>query len=101
MEEAICFAGHTHGLELIDYDGQRIRRSFLSQGRRGLSRSNQYIVNAGSVGQPRDDNKDAKYIIWDADTYALDVRFIPYDAIAVSDKIIDAGLPEIHARILV
>lgn len=98
MAEKICFTGHTHELEIIDFDGRRIHRSPLFRGLTDLSGEAQYIVNVGSVGQPRDGNNNAKYAIWDAATCTIDIRYIPYDIKVVADKIIQLGLPAIHAR---
>jgi diadenosine tetraphosphatase ApaH/serine/threonine PP2A family protein phosphatase len=62
-----------------------------------INRESQYIINIGSVGQPRDSNNNAKYIIWDTSKYSIEVKFIPYDIPSVIKKIIAAGLPEDHA----
>jgi hypothetical protein len=51
----------------------------------------------GSVGQPRDGNNNAKYVVFDAARYALELRYIPYDVETVVRKILAAGLPESHA----
>jgi len=56
------------------------------------------IINIGSVGQPRDSNNNAKYVIWDSAQDTLEVRFIPYDVAAVVKKIKAAGLPKEHAE---
>lgn len=40
----------------------------------------QYIINAGSVGEPRDGDGRAKYVIWDNRARCLHVRFVPYGA---------------------
>ncbi len=53
--------------------------------------------NVGSVGQPRDDNNNAKYVIWNTLEDSLEVRFVPYDIAAVVSKIIATGLPQVHA----
>jgi predicted phosphodiesterase len=97
MEEKICFTGHTHVLEIIRYDGQDISRESLTRGTTALNEQMQYIINVGSVGQPRDGNNTAKYVIWDASKKNIEVKFIPYDISAVANKIIAAGLPEEHA----
>jgi predicted phosphodiesterase len=97
MAEKICFIGHTHGLEIIDFDGNHLSRSQLSEGMRNLDRERQYIISTGSVGQPRDGNNQAKYVIWDSRSYSVDVRYISYDIKVVADKIIEMGLPKIHA----
>ena len=50
-----------------------------------------YIVNVGSVGQPRDGNEDAKYVIWDDSRKTIETRFVPYDISTTADKIMDRG----------
>jgi diadenosine tetraphosphatase ApaH/serine/threonine PP2A family protein phosphatase len=96
--EWICFVGHTHNLRLISYDGLAIVKKPLQEGIVPLSEQNSYIVNAGSVGQPRDGNNAAKYVIVDTLAYSLEVRFVPYDIAAVYRKIMDAGFPKSHAE---
>jgi predicted phosphodiesterase len=96
--EWIVFVGHTHNLKLIRFDGQTVARNPLRQGILPLNAQNRYIVNIGSVGQPRDGNNAAKYVIVDTLALSLEVRFVPYDIAAVYRKIIDAGLPKSHAE---
>jgi predicted phosphodiesterase len=98
LEEAVCFVGHTHDLEIIDYHGERVERHSLKKGIKTLSSDHHYIINTGSVGQPRDGNNNAKYIIWEPEANRIDIRFVPYDIAAVVAKIEAAGLPEIHGR---
>lgn len=97
MAEEICFVGHTHGLEIIDFDGEQLTRTHLTRGINSLCREKRYIISVGSVGQPRDGNNKAKYVIWDTRSYTIDVRYISYDIKVVADKIIEMGLPKIHA----
>ncbi len=97
LKERLCFVGHTHKLELIGFDGDQLMRSRLTQGTIALDPQQRYIINSGSVGQPRDATNHAKYIIYDAATDCLDVRFVPYDHVSVAIKIIAAGLPSAHA----
>jgi len=97
MTEKICFIGHTHDLTLITYDGRTLTNTSLGPGRVDLLPNQQAIVCVGSVGQPRDGDENAKYIIWDTDTETLEVRFISYDIGAAAEKIISAGLPRAHA----
>jgi predicted phosphodiesterase len=96
--ERLCFIGHTHTLEIISYDGKNMVSSDLRQGLIHLAGDSKYIINIGSVGQPRDTSNDAKYVIWDSSADTIDVRFIPYDIAAVVQKIKDVGLPEEHAN---
>ena len=98
MEERLCFVGHTHELNMISFDGKEMQRHNLPQGPTDLDADRRYIINIGSVGQPRDGNNQAKYIIWDSVSQSLDVRFVPYDIASVVKKIETAGLPESHAK---
>jgi len=100
MDQEICFVGHTHYLELVSLEGDRIARRSLEAGVQHLAASAKYIVNVGSVGQPRDGNNNAKYVIWDTETRNLDVRYVPYDIQKTADAIIRKGIPRMYADIL-
>jgi predicted phosphodiesterase len=98
MKERLCFVGHTHELELIGFDGKVSQHIPLKEEIvKHLDKDRKYIVNVGSVGQPRDGNNNAKYVIWNISEDSLEVRFVPYDIAAVVDKIMAAGLPKVHA----
>jgi predicted phosphodiesterase len=92
----LTFVGHTHDLELVAWDGRRADRNPLRQERVVLDKS-KYIINVGSVGQPRDGDNRAKYVIWDPVAGSIEVRFIPYDIQATVDKIMERGFPEYNA----
>jgi predicted phosphodiesterase len=55
------------------------------------------MVNAGSVGQPRDENNKASFAILDSDAGLVSIRRVEYDIEAAANKIRQAGLPEILA----
>jgi len=97
MEHRLCMVGHTHELRLISYADGQVSTALLKQGVRTLAEESEYIVNAGSVGQPRDGNNNAKYVIWDSANRTLEVRFVPYNIKRTVDKIIALGLPKSHA----
>lgn len=94
----LYFVGHTHDLQLVSQSQEKIYRSALAEGRRRLEKDKKYIINAGSVGQPRDGNNRAKYLIWDDETWDLDVLFIPYDIRTTIKKIQARGFPDIYAE---
>jgi len=98
MEEWICFAGHTHDLELISWDGELLVHGELMEGEIFLDRKKKYIVNIGSVGQPRDGNPCAKGVLFDTKTGLLRVEFIPYDYEITAAKILGAGIPAVYAE---
>lgn len=97
LSEKICFVGHTHDLEIIGYDGETVYHASFREGITALNRNHHYIINIGSVGQPRDGNNNAKYVVWDDLDYTLDLKYVPYDIAATVEKIHKAGLPETHA----
>ncbi len=95
--EQIAFIGHTHMLGLYTYNGDYVVIESLHERDYCLDHEKRYIINIGSVGQPRDNNKQAKYIIYDTLTKILTVRFLTYDVKKTAIKIIRAGLPEYNA----
>jgi diadenosine tetraphosphatase ApaH/serine/threonine PP2A family protein phosphatase len=52
-----------------------------------------YIVNPGSVGQPRYGGPDASYVLLDEAALTVEFRFVPYEVGVTQEKIYDAGLP--------
>jgi diadenosine tetraphosphatase ApaH/serine/threonine PP2A family protein phosphatase len=51
-------------------------------------------VNPGAVGQPRDGNPKAAYVIYDMAKRTMELRRVAYDIATTQRKIRDAGLPE-------
>ncbi|MCO5175513.1 MAG: metallophosphatase family protein [Thermomicrobiales bacterium] len=95
FDEAACFLGHTHvqlwitndmadaGIDpRLGSDGESIQ---LDQGR--------FIINPGSVGQPRDGNPDAAFALFDPDLGVVTFRRVPYDIARTQTAMRDAGLP--------
>ena len=58
-----------------------------------LVRGTKYLINAGSVGQPRDNDWRASYVIYQPETHDVELRRIPYDIETTQRKILAAGLP--------
>lgn len=98
MKEKICFVGHTHYPQIIRFDGKELISFNLSQGETKLQKDHQYIINVGSVGQPRDGNNNAKYVIWDTSSGSIEMRFLPYDIATTANKILRLGFPEYNAE---
>lgn len=98
MDESVCFIGHTHDLDLIAYDGVGFERSALPEGVTTLDKEKKYIINIGSVGQPRDGDNRAKYVIWDSNANTVELKCLAYDYQKTGEKIRAAGLPEQYAR---
>jgi diadenosine tetraphosphatase ApaH/serine/threonine PP2A family protein phosphatase len=52
-----------------------------------------YFINVGSIGQPRDRNPRAAYVIFDLPNNLIEIHRLDYDIAAVQKKIRAAGLP--------
>ncbi len=52
-----------------------------------------YFINVGSVGQPRDGDWRAAYVIYDHDNQEISLHRLPYDLETTQRKILEAGLP--------
>ncbi len=100
FDAKICFIGHTHLLANYYLDNNELKHEPLNQGVVFLDTENKYIVNVGSVGQPRDGIFKAKYIIFDEEDYSLEIKFLDYDIKKVQKKILELGLPLKNAELL-
>ena len=58
-----------------------------------LKPGTQYLINIGSVCQPRDQDWRAAYVIYQPETLEVELRRIPYDIETTQRKILAAGLP--------
>lgn len=98
MAEQICFIGHTHVLRLALWEPHVFEKRRLKQQAFYLPPGSKAIVNVGSVGQPRDGDNRAKYVLFDTRENRIDVRAVDYPREVTIRKIIEAGLPREHAE---
>jgi predicted phosphodiesterase len=95
LQTPVCFLGHSH-VPITFYQAESIgltmdRELKIQNGRK-------YLINVGSVGQPRDENPLAAYAVFDDETMEVEVRRVEYDVDAASRKILEAQLPSILAE---
>ncbi len=91
--ERICFIGHTHVPAVWCSDGSE--REIAKDGdSMPLDSALRYIVNVGSVGQPRDRDSRSCYVIYDDEARSVVFRRVEYDIESAAKRIVDAGLPE-------
>lgn len=101
FDEWICAFGHTHIPVVFSMSTHGSEVSVTSHGT-DLSTENRYMLNPGSVGQPRDGNPLASYAILDMNRKTFKVYRVEYPIEKSQRAILDAGLPEILAnRLLV
>ena len=95
--EQVAFVGNTHLFEVVELTGKgRIEKYGFDGFKLDLKPSIRYLISAGSVGQPRDDNREAGYLIYDTEKRQVIKRTSQYDVELVIEKIKAAGLPEIN-----
>ncbi len=59
-----------------------------------LKPNQRYLINVGSVGQPRDDNNEASFVMYDEDSHSIMFHRVPYDYRTTIEKIHSNGLHE-------
>src|ERR1041385_1302577 len=87
---SVCFFGHTHVPVAFIRDSV-VRGGTYSKFK--VEPGRKYFVNVGSVGQPRDNNPKAAYVIYDLDEGSIELRRLDYDIAKAQKKILEAGLP--------
>jgi predicted phosphodiesterase len=97
LDEDICMVGHTHELGLVRVAEGDVKHIRLKDEVRLLEPDARWIVNIGSVGQPRDGDLSAKYALYDPEARELEIRFVAYDPAETKRKIIELGLGEVYA----
>jgi len=91
-----CFFGHSHLAGLFAEKGTR--PSAESMTRYTLAAQNRYLINPGSVGQPRDGDPRAAFGLLEVQTMTFEFHRAEYNTLLAAQKIVDAGLPVILAR---
>ena len=92
----LCFIGHTHVPQL--FTEGHAHSSYLKPGTVYLNRDKRYIINVGSIGQPRDFDKRLSCAVFDDSDYSINLVRIPYDNRKAAEKIHKAGLPAYLAQ---
>ncbi|MCU1283895.1 MAG: metallophosphoesterase [Acidobacteriales bacterium] len=99
---ALTFFGHTHIQGGFAVDGEEwmtLRPIYESDDKAEqfvfpMKKSAKYLINPGSVGQPRDGDWRAACAIFDTDAHSITFLRTPYDVASAQKKIYDAGLPD-------
>lgn len=93
FKKRICFLGHSH--KPIVYGHTFAGETYVIRPEEiKLEPESRYIVNIGSVGQPRDGNPRSCYVLYDSDNDTLTYRRIAYDLAAAQAKMAAAKLPD-------
>lgn len=93
--DALTFVGHSHVAEVYYQEpgGRTFQQRLLHGGRIDIVAEFRYIINVGSVGQPRDRNPQASFAVFDDAARAVEIRRVTYDIERVRERIAQASLP--------
>ena len=91
LETDFCFFGHTHVPSLFSEKSCEAR--YLPEGSYQLSKGERYLINPGSLGQPRDRNPRLSFALFDSDQLICEIVRLDYDNRKAAGKIRKAGLP--------
>ncbi len=88
----LCFFGHTHvPVVFMDVEGEA---EFVPDNPVKLLKGVSYLINPGSIGQPRDRDPRLSFVIYDTKKSQVTHYRVEYDISATAGKIIAAGLPD-------
>jgi predicted phosphodiesterase len=100
FSQSLCFVAHSHiPVTFVQTAGGDT--AFVQNPQFKLRKGFRYIINSGSVGQPRDGNPLSSYGIYDTKKKEYMLIRVQYDIEHARRKIIDAGLPESLANRLI
>ncbi len=100
-QRTVCFYGHTHipvAFCLTDTTFEVLSEGTDEEQQITIERGRQYLVNPGSVGQPRDGDPRAAFATFDVESRVVRLYRTPYPVERAQEKIIEAGLPQSLAR---
>lgn len=91
----ICLFGHTHIPLIVVLEDGELEYDDVQDGQvLPLKDGARYLINAGSVGQPRDGNPSAAFAILDMTRRHMEFVRVPYPVDVAQARIRDAGLPD-------
>jgi len=97
LKTNFCFVGHTHQPVRWQEEGEAgYVNVYEAKANSPLTLTPRAILNVGSVGQPRDGDPRASYAIYDTETRQWEWRRVPYDIVAVQERMVRLGLSPIN-----
>jgi predicted phosphodiesterase len=96
-EEPLVLVGHSHAALQVSLRETGLDGGLAPDGTRLELSGARWLLNPGSVGQPRDGDPRAAYLVLDLDTWDASFRRVPYDIELTQSEMRDAGLPQMLA----
>jgi diadenosine tetraphosphatase ApaH/serine/threonine PP2A family protein phosphatase len=94
----LSFYGHTHIPAIWRHKGKRITMQKPGKGPITLDPDSRYAIGVGSVGQPRDYDARACYVVYHPGSDRVEFRRIPYDIKKAQARFLEAGLSDFDAE---
>ncbi len=91
--EKMCLLGHTHRPYIV-YKSESGEAVLSKEAEINIEEEHRYLVNIGSVGQPRDGDPRSCYLIYDSDTESIKLKRVQYDVKSTQKVMAKIGLPE-------
>lgn len=92
-QDPVMFFGHTHVPGVFRFDRETAEIDLLKPGLTHFNPAYRYLINAGSVGDPRDGDVRASYVIFDAERQCVDFRKVAFDIPAYQSALRRSRLP--------
>jgi predicted phosphodiesterase len=93
FSEKFCFVGHSHW-PIVFYKDSTGRVGAMPPGEFLIDPDSRYLFNVGSVGQPRDGDARACYVIFDKHHNRITYRRVSYDISAAQQAMAEQELPK-------
>jgi predicted phosphodiesterase len=101
-QKKLTLFGHTHiqgGFSVVGERWETLRPAYRQKRDRdsfeyALDPKGRYLINPGSVGQPRDGDPRAAFLLLNTERWSVTYHRVPYDVDAAQQRILEAGLPD-------
>jgi len=95
FNKRILFVGHSHRAEAFSIKDEKI--SYIKSKEIKIDSKTKYIINVGSIGQPRDQDPRLSLCIYDSNEGLVKFVRLEYNIKKAADKILKKGLPPLLA----
>ncbi len=94
----VCLIGHSHLAMTFSRSEASVQRELRAAGEDISIAVGQWLINPGSVGQPRDGDRRAAWLVLDTERWTASFQRSDYDVDAAARAIVAAGLPRVLAE---
>ena len=93
FDQQICFIGHSHLPVIFSYNGKK-ESEMIYDSEIKFKNNLKYIINVGSVGQPRDHSAQAAFGIYDTEKKLYKLLRVNYDVYTIQKAMMSLDFPE-------